>query len=141
MIPIRFIKERMVDKLYQAPLDFNPTKNPLSNPAIKNKLIRSLYGQQGFAKQHIDSFDEFVNFRIGEIITSKLNRRVISDSVPSFWMEYTGIKVSMPTFEKNYDKYSKSSELYPHQARTSNLSYSADIQYNLCDLAWILSII
>jgi hypothetical protein len=72
--------------------------NPLAEPSIKNKLIRSLYGLQGFAKQHIDSFDEFVNFRIAEIITSKLNRRVISDSVSTFWMEYTGIKVSLPTF-------------------------------------------
>lgn len=86
---------------------------------------------QGFAKQHIDSFDEFVNYRIAEIITSKLNRRVVSDSVPSFWMEYTGIRVALPTFEKNYDKYSRTSELYPHEARTSNLSYSGDILYKL----------
>lgn len=76
----------MVDKLYQPPLIENPQENPLSHQPTKNKLIRSLYGLQGFAKQHIDSFDEFVNYRIAEIITSKLNRRVVSDSVPSFWM-------------------------------------------------------
>lgn len=64
----------------------SPIVNPLADPRIKNKLIRSLYGLQGFAKQHIDSFDEFVNFRIQEIITSKLNKRVISDSVPAFWL-------------------------------------------------------
>ena len=64
----------------------SPIVNPLADPRIKNKLIRSLYGLQGFAKQHIDSFDEFVNFRIQEIITSKLNIRVISDSVPAFWL-------------------------------------------------------
>ena len=54
----------MVDKLYQPPLESNPQANPLSDQKTKNKLIRSLYGLQGFAKQHIDSFDEFVNFRI-----------------------------------------------------------------------------
>jgi len=117
----------MVDKLYQPPLEPSAPINPLADPKIKNKLIRSLYGLQGFAKQHIDSFDEFVNFRITEIITSKLNRRVVSDSVPSFWLEYTAIRVALPTYEKNYDKYSRSSHLYPHEARTSNLSYSADI--------------
>jgi DNA-directed RNA polymerase beta subunit len=88
----------MVDKLYELPLEATPIVNPLADPAIKNKLIRSLYGLQGFAKQHIDSFDEFVNFRIAEIITSKLNKRVISDSVSTFWLEYTGIRVALPTF-------------------------------------------
>lgn len=117
----------MVDRLYEAPMEARPVENPLSDPSTKNKLIRSLYGQQGFAKQHIDSYDEFVNFRISEIITSKLNRRVISDSVSTFWLEYTAIRVAFPTFEKNYDCYSKASALHPHEARTSNLSYSADI--------------
>jgi len=77
----RFTYKEMVDRLYEAPPEAQPVKNPLSDPATKNKLIRSLYGQQGFAKQHIDSYDEFVNFRIREIITSKLNRTVKSDSV------------------------------------------------------------
>jgi hypothetical protein len=76
----------MVDKLYEAPLEPAPIKNPLSNPMTKNKLIRSLYGIQGFAKQHIDSFDEFIEHRMKEIITSKMNRRVLSDSVSSFWL-------------------------------------------------------
>ena len=117
----------MVDRLYEAPPEAQPAKNPLSDPATKNKLIRSLYGQQGFAKQHIDSYDEFVNFRIREIITSKLNRTVKSDSVDSFCLEYVAIRVGKPTFEKNYDTFNRSSPLYPHEARTSDLSYSADI--------------
>ena len=36
-----------------------------------------------------------------------------------------------PTFERNYDNYARTSELYPHEARTSNLSYAADILYFL----------
>jgi hypothetical protein len=47
----------MVDKLYEPPLEGHTTLNPLADPKTKNKLIRSLYGLQGFAKQHIDSFD------------------------------------------------------------------------------------
>ena len=47
----------MVDVLYDAPLPACAVVNPLANPKTKNKLIRSLYGLQGFAKQHIDSYD------------------------------------------------------------------------------------
>jgi hypothetical protein len=47
----------MVDKLYQPPITPTAPLNPLADIKIKNKLIRSLYGLQGFAKQHIDSFD------------------------------------------------------------------------------------
>lgn len=53
----------------------------------------------------------------------------MSDSVREFWLEYTGIRVGLPTFEQNYDKYARSSPLHPQEARTSNLSYSADILY------------
>lgn len=37
--------------------------DPLKDPKTKNKLIRSLFGLKGFAKQHIESFNEFVEFR------------------------------------------------------------------------------
>lgn len=47
----------MVDKLYEMPQEAAPIINPLADRNTKNKLIRSLYGLQGFAKQHIDSFD------------------------------------------------------------------------------------
>ena len=88
----------MVDRLYEEPLSASAPINPLLYSQAKQKLISSLYGQQGFAKQHIDSFDEFINFRIREIITSKLNRRITSDSVRDFWLEYTNIRVGLPTF-------------------------------------------
>ena len=54
----------MLDGLYKAPQTAVPQKNPLAKQQTKNKLIRSLYGLQGFAKQHIDSFDEFINFKM-----------------------------------------------------------------------------
>lgn len=129
----------MVDKLYQEPLAAEDIRNPLSDQRTKHKLIKSLYGFQGFAKQHIDSFDEFINYRISEIITSKMNRRVISDSVPDFWLEYNAIRVCKPTHERNYDTWTRNSDLYPHEARTSNMSYSADILYFFLNAVSILN--
>lgn len=50
----------MTDNLYEQLLDPLQATDPLKDPKTKNKLIRSLFGLQGFAKQHIDSFNEFV---------------------------------------------------------------------------------
>lgn len=47
----------MTDNLYSELIDPSNSNDPLKDPKIKNKLIRSLYGFQGFAKQHIDSFN------------------------------------------------------------------------------------
>lgn len=66
----------MTDNLYGDLLDPVMANDPLKDPKAKNKLIRSLFGLQGFAKPHIDSFNEFVEFRANEIVTSKLNRRI-----------------------------------------------------------------
>lgn len=47
----------MTENLYEQLLDPLQVNDPLKDPKIKNKLIKSLYGLQGFAKQHIDSFN------------------------------------------------------------------------------------
>ncbi len=94
-------------------------------------MIRSLYGQNGFAKPHIDSFNEFIEYQMQTIITSKLNKRITVESVPSFWMEYENIRVGHPTHERNYDRMTKESKLYPHEARILNTSYSADIHADI----------
>ena len=53
----------MTENLYDDLLDPVHANDPLKDPKSKNRLIRSLFGLQGFAKPHIDSFNEFVEFR------------------------------------------------------------------------------
>ena len=120
----------MTDNLYGQLLDPVKAADPLKDPKAKNELIKSLYGLQGFAKPHIDSFNEFVEFRANEIVTSKLNRRVTVESDPNFWMEYTRVRIEKPTHtrvdEKLFDR-----NLYPHESRIMNMSYSGNIWYSL----------
>ena len=47
----------ITDNLYADILDPTNPLDPLKDPKVKNKLIKSLYGFQGFAKPHIDSFN------------------------------------------------------------------------------------
>jgi DNA-directed RNA polymerase III subunit RPC2 len=93
----------------------------------KNKLISSMRKLKGFSKQHIESFNEFINVRLQEIITSKLNKRVLSEADPEFYLEYESISVGKPTYEKSYDLYSKESKLYPQEARIADQTYSGNI--------------
>jgi|JI61114C2RNA_FD_contig_21_15044662_length_686_multi_4_in_0_out_0_1 DNA-directed RNA polymerase III subunit RPC2 len=63
----------------------------------KNRLIGSMKRLKGFAKQHIDSFNEFIQVRLQEIITSKLNYRVLAEADPDFFLEYESITVGKPS--------------------------------------------
>lgn len=50
-------REAMTENLYTDLLSPTNAADPLTDPKAKNELIKSLYGLQGFAKQHIDSFN------------------------------------------------------------------------------------
>lgn len=72
----------MTEHLYKEGLeslfDASALPNPLKDMRDKNRLIGSMKRLKGFAKQHIDSFNEFIQVRLQEIITSKLNYRVLA---------------------------------------------------------------
>jgi DNA-directed RNA polymerase III subunit RPC2 len=51
----------------------------------KWKLVPAFLKLHGLVRQHIDSFDYFVNVEIKQIL--KANYRVTSDQDPSFFME------------------------------------------------------
>lgn len=116
----------MTENLYEELLNPLNLGDPLKDPRTKNKLIKSLFGLQGLAKQHIDSFNEFVEFRANEIVTSKLNRRITVESDPNFWMEYVQVRIEKPTHTRSYDN-TLDKNLYPQEARIMNLAYSGNI--------------
>lgn len=60
--------------------------DPLKDPRDKNRLIGSLRDLKGFSKQHIESFNELIDFRLQEIITAKNNRRILSEADPDFYL-------------------------------------------------------
>jgi DNA-directed RNA polymerase III subunit RPC2 len=125
----------MTEHLYREGLQglFESSKfhDPLKDPRDKNRLIGSLRAMKGFSKQHIESFNEFINERLQKIVTSKVNYRVTSEADPEFFLEYESISVSKPTHETSYDEYSKVSKLYPNEARIADLTYSGDILVNI----------
>lgn len=94
-------------------------------------------------KQHIDSFNYFIEHEIKDIV--KANKRVTSDVDASFFIEfvlqslqktgadnfrYTDIRVNEPQRQDQNDRRSQS-EITPNECRLRDLTYAAPITVNM----------
>ncbi|KAI8070852.1 DNA-directed RNA polymerase III subunit RPC2 [Gongronella butleri] len=95
---------------------------PIKEVKDKWKLLPAFLQVKGLVKQHIDSFDYFVNVDLSKII--RANERVTSDVDPNFYLKYTGIRVGMP---ERTDADVANRSYTPHECRLRDLTYSANI--------------
>jgi DNA-directed RNA polymerase III subunit RPC2 len=77
---------------------------------------------KGLVKQHIDSFNYFVDVDIKNIV--RANNKVTSDVDPRFWLKYADIKVGVPD-RNEIEAVDKS--VTPHECRLRDITYSAPI--------------
>jgi DNA-directed RNA polymerase III subunit RPC2 len=103
----------------------------VSDLRAKHRLIQSFLEMKGLAQQHIDSFNELLDFRLRAIVMAKTNNRVLCEDHPDFQLQYESVRVGLPTHPSNYDRLLRESVLYPFEARASDLTYAADIFVNI----------
>ncbi|XP_029159477.1 DNA-directed RNA polymerase III subunit RPC2 [Nylanderia fulva] len=91
---------------------------------IKNKLklVEASLKGKGLVKQHIDSYNYFINKEIKNIV--KANEKVLSDEDPHFYVKYLNIKVGSPEIEDGSNVMRPTT---PHECRLRDLNYSAPI--------------
>ncbi|VDN36308.1 unnamed protein product [Gongylonema pulchrum] len=84
---------------------------------------------RGLVKQHIASYDYFVNTEIKKILHA--NNLITSDANPSFYLKYIDIRVGMPSSEEGFNEIND--RISPHECRLRDMTYSApvvvDIEY------------
>lgn len=99
-------------------------------PGVKQKwkLLPHFLKLRGLMRQHIDSYDYFVNVDISKIVQAKGNREVLSDVDPKFFLQYTGITVGTPCIEE--DDYTVKT-ITPFQCRLRDCTYSAPLWVNV----------
>ncbi|KAJ2557314.1 DNA-directed RNA polymerase III complex subunit Rpc2 [Coemansia sp. RSA 1933] len=110
----------------------NGKKKKLSDPiptaADKWQLLPAFLRVKGLVKQHIDSFNYFIEVDLKKIV--KANELVTSDVDPSFYLKYTGIRVGMP---ERMDADAANRSITPHECRLRDMTYAApvavDIEY------------
>ncbi|KAF8182882.1 hypothetical protein BJ912DRAFT_853825 [Pholiota molesta] len=96
--------------------------DPIKNIEDKWLLLPAFLKVKGLVKQHIDSFNYFVDTDIKNIV--KANNKVTSDVDPRFWLKYTDINVGFPDRDEEsaIDK-----KVTPNECRLRDTTYGAPI--------------
>lgn len=61
---------------------------PIARIEDKYELVPAFLKLRGLVRQHIDSFNHFVNHELRQIIHAKGNEKITCDADPNFYMKY-----------------------------------------------------
>lgn len=94
----------------------------------KWRLTPSFLMIRGLVRQHLDSFNHFIQVELKEIV--KANEYIYCDADPNWFVQYVDIRVGMPDIEESFGQLRKTT---PHECRLRDITYSApilvDIEY------------
>ena len=100
---------------------------------------------RGLVKQHIDSFNYFINVEIKKIVQAnslitmndeRMGAVVSDDPADRFFFKFTDIRVGMPTIKED----ACTNKIMPHECRIRDMTYSApvhvDVEYTYRNLVY-----
>ncbi|KAF2454445.1 putative DNA-directed RNA polymerase III subunit RPC2 [Lineolata rhizophorae] len=99
--------------------------DPIDTARDKWNLLPAFLKVKGLVKQHIDSFNFFVDVELKNIV--KANQMVYSDVDDKFWFKYTDIRVLEPNRLDEEDLRSHKSTITPNECRLRDMTYAAPI--------------
>ena len=94
--------------------------DPVNQLQDKWELLPAFLKVKGLVKQHLDSFNYFVDTDLKKII--KANETILSDVDPEFYFKYLDIRVGSKSTSQGKDRTQT-----PHQCRLRDMSYNAPI--------------
>lgn len=99
---------------------------PIKTVEDKWKLLPAFLKVKGLVKQHIDSFNYFVNVDIKKIV--KANEKIMTDADPVWYLKYLNIYVGSPDVEESFNI---TKPISPHECRLRDMTYSAPITVDI----------
>ncbi|TPX09947.1 uncharacterized protein E0L32_008794 [Thyridium curvatum] len=96
--------------------------DPISTKEDKYQLLPAFLKVKGLVKQHIDSYNFFVEHEIKEIV--RANRTIRSDVKSDFYLEFTDIRVGQPT-RADTSEIKALSDVTPMECRLRDMTYGA----------------
>lgn len=88
----------------------------------KWQLLPAYLMVRGLVRQHLDSFNHFINVELKEIL--KANEYIHCDADPYWFVRYLDIRVGTPDIEESFGMQRKTT---PHECRLRDITYSAPI--------------
>lgn len=112
--------------------EYGSIRTPLDAPigALKDKwrVLPHFLQVRSLMRQHIDSFDYFVNTEMKEIVQSPSACEIRSEYDPKFYLKYTDCWVGEPSVQE--DSFTHT-QVTPFQCRLRDCTYSAPIYVNV----------
>jgi DNA-directed RNA polymerase II subunit RPB2 len=113
-------------------------EDQMLTPADSWQVITSFFQEKGMVGQQLESFDEFINTTIQELVddmrkivvapTGTYNPDTQKVEERRYTIEFGELKIGKPTVR---EVDGKTSMLYPHEARLRNLTYHAPLYCNI----------
>ncbi|KAH9686459.1 DNA-directed RNA polymerase III subunit 2 [Citrus sinensis] len=97
-------------------------RRSLVQPLPSHRLLETV---RGLVKQHLDSFNYFVNTGIRKIV--RANDRIVSGIDPSIFLRFKDVRIGQPSMTVD----GVSEKLNPHMCRLSDMTYAAPILVNI----------
>ncbi|GMI70063.1 nuclear RNA polymerase C2 [Hibiscus trionum] len=109
----------------EIPVDKQKLAAPIKSAVDKFQLVPEFLKVRGLVKQHLDSFNYFVNIGIKKIV--RANDRIVADLDPSIYLRFKDVRIGDPsmTVDGIVEK------INPHTCRLSDMTYSAPILVNI----------
>jgi len=92
----------------------------------KWKLLPAFLKIKGLVKQHLDSFNHFIEVDIKNIL--KANSEIRCESDPNWFLKYLDISVGKPEIEEGFNVVKATN---PHECRLRDISYCAPISVKI----------
>ena len=102
---------------------------PVGTVEEKWKLLPHFLRMRGLMKQHIDSFDNFIDVGIKQIVAAQSNQVIRSDADKNYYIQYNNVEVKEPHYSEEFDF--EHTPVTPFQCRLRDVTYSAPIEANI----------
>eukprot|EP00210_Caulerpa_lentillifera_P008427 g8039.t1 len=103
--------------------DISKLTAPIKTASEKFALLPAFLKVRGLVKQHVDSFNYFINTEIVQIVQAQSNQKITIDSDPNFYFKYLNVYVGAPSVEDEF----RARSVTPQQCRLRDITYSAPI--------------
>lgn len=119
-----FKKDETFEDLLRPVYKGKKLTDEISTAEDKWNLLPAFLKVKGLVKQHLDSFNYFVDVDLKKII--KANELILSDVDPEFYLKYVDIRVGRKSNSSTKDYL-----VPPHECRLRDMTYSAPIYVDI----------